>query len=315
MSYRSGSESRDHGNEKATTARSSNKTTSVNRSLRDALSPSPDASPRSPSPKRQRNRDRSRSPYRAQRAPNGGQKRRAQDDNRESSHRSGQRQFKVHYENDRQPYDEARNGHGNYGGRDPGSNRDQHGTRDRDDYNDNKRRRTRSRSPQRSRPGTSGGVPTQSRQHGVRFEREQAPSGWNVPAGQSNARDERHDGQSEHNQSTIRSILKPSVDGAVPADETSRWVSHRPHTSTASTNEISSATQNQTIAEGSEAEQAPLKDESTSIEERRKRREAIKAKYKSQATPLLVQALQQESAPASPLSQLGISDQRSERSG
>ena len=85
--------------------------------------------------------------------------------------------------------------------------------------------------------------------------------------------------------------------------------------SAASTNEISSAAQNQTIAEGLEAEQAPPKDESVSIEERRKRREAIKAKYKSQATPLLVQALQQESAPASPLSQLGISDQRSERSG
>jgi len=315
MSYRSGSEARDYGNEKATTARSSNKTTSVNRSLRDALSPSPDASPRSPSPKRQRNRDRSRSPYRAEKAPNGSQKRRAHDDNRETSHRSGQRQFKVHYENDRQSYDDGRNGHGSYGGRDLGSNRDQHSNRDRDDYNDNKRRRTRSRSPQRARPGTSGSGSTQSRQHGVRFEREQEPSGWDVPARQSNARDERHVGQSEHNQSTIRSILKFSVDGAVTANETSRWVSNKPRMSTALTNEISSAAQNQTIAEGLEAEQAPPKDESVSIEERRKRREAIKAKYKSQATPLLVQALQQESAPASPLSQLGISDQRSERSG
>ena len=33
-------------------------------------------------------------------------------------------------------------------------------------------------------------------------------------------------------------------------------------------------------------------DEATLIEQRRKRREAIKAKYRGQATPLLVQALQ-----------------------
>ncbi len=36
----------------------------------------------------------------------------------------------------------------------------------------------------------------------------------------------------------------------------------------------------------------PLVDEAALIEERRKRREAIKAKYKGQATPLLVQSLQ-----------------------
>lgn len=43
-------------------------------------------------------------------------------------------------------------------------------------------------------------------------------------------------------------------------------------------------------------------DEATLIEERRKRREAIKAKYKGSATPLLVQALQlgNESGPSSP---------------
>lgn len=43
-------------------------------------------------------------------------------------------------------------------------------------------------------------------------------------------------------------------------------------------------------------------DEATLIEERRKRREAIKAKYRGSATPLLVQALQLgiESGPSSP---------------
>jgi len=56
-------------------------------------------------------------------------------------------------------------------------------------------------------------------------------------------------------------------------------------------------------------------DEAALIEERRKRREAIKAKYRSQATPLLVQALHlgNDSGPATP----GAEDtgSRTERSG
>lgn len=69
------------------------------------------------------------------------------------------------------------------------------------------------------------------------------------------------------------------------------------------------------VEEPAKAPSAPV-DEVVSIEERRKRREAIKAKYKSQATPLLVQALQQDSAPASPSSHIATEDDvRSERSG
>ncbi|KAI9734682.1 MAG: U4/U6 small nuclear ribonucleoprotein prp4 [Cirrosporium novae-zelandiae] len=50
---------------------------------------------------------------------------------------------------------------------------------------------------------------------------------------------------------------------------------------------------------------ATLVDEAALIEERRKRREAIKAKYKNQATPLLVQALQpgNDSQPSTPRSE------------
>ena len=59
----------------------------------------------------------------------------------------------------------------------------------------------------------------------------------------------------------------------------------------------------------------PIIDETLSIEERRKRREAIKAKYKGQATPLLVQALQLGSAPGSPLSTEQTPVARSDRSG
>lgn len=56
-------------------------------------------------------------------------------------------------------------------------------------------------------------------------------------------------------------------------------------------------------------------DEASLIEERRKRREAIKAKYKGQATPLLVQALQlgNDSEAQTPMADTPVI--RSERSG
>ena len=51
-----------------------------------------------------------------------------------------------------------------------------------------------------------------------------------------------------------------------------------------------------------EAEPAPQLTEDELIEQRRKRREAIKAKYRNQQPPLLVQALEQNtlSAPSTP---------------
>jgi serine/threonine-protein kinase PRP4 len=56
-------------------------------------------------------------------------------------------------------------------------------------------------------------------------------------------------------------------------------------------------------------EPEPL-DEASLIEERRKRREAIKAKYKGQAPPLLVQALRLDNTPAteSPSTPMTTSD-------
>lgn len=60
---------------------------------------------------------------------------------------------------------------------------------------------------------------------------------------------------------------------------------------------------------------APVVDEAEAIEDRRRRREAIKAKYKGQAaTPLLVQALQSGNASASGSLQAGSATPRSEAS-
>jgi len=143
------------GQDKATTAPSSSKTTSVNRKLREALSPSPDASPRSPSPPYHRNRDRSRSPYRASRSPPGGWKRRRNEDSRENSYRPDARQHKRYHDEHRR-HDE-RQGSGRFGARDDVIRKDRGGEdhRDiRDDYG-SKRRRTRSPSPARPRRSRS----------------------------------------------------------------------------------------------------------------------------------------------------------------
>ena len=69
--------------------------------------------------------------------------------------------------------------------------------------------------------------------------------------------------------------------------------------------------------ESTNPEQEPI-DEATLIEERRKKREAIKAKYRGQATSLLVQALQLDSTPASTSASTptpDVSGNRSPKSG
>lgn len=153
MSHRSASGAGSR-QDKATTAPSSSTTTSVNRRLREALSPSPDASPRSPSPTHSRARDRSRSPYRASRSPSGAWKRRRNDDLREDSYRTDSRQHRRHYDDQRRNDD--RQSSGRYDAREDTTRKDQGGHDNRDSHNEygSKRRRTRSPSPP-SRPRRS----------------------------------------------------------------------------------------------------------------------------------------------------------------
>jgi len=131
--------------EKATTALPSAKGTSVNRRLREQLSPSPERSRTPSDTSRATSRDRSRSPYRASRYSRGEKRRRDDDDygNRHGydTHGPGRR-----YDDRRGRYDDdygrdGHDGHLNYDDR-----------RDRDHY-ESKRPRTRSRSPSyRDRP-------------------------------------------------------------------------------------------------------------------------------------------------------------------
>ena len=71
---------------------------------------------------------------------------------------------------------------------------------------------------------------------------------------------------------------------------------------------------NQTSSHNLQA-MAPVVEDTISIEERRKRREAIKAKYKDQPTPLLVQAVQHGDHADSPTTSRPISTANSSRSG
>lgn len=135
-------------NEKATTALPSAKSTSVNRKLRDALSPSP--APLSPSPSATaRSRDRSRSPYRSEGASRG-EKRRRTDDYSRGSTRADTRRFKVHYEDASDHRNGGRrDGHNDIDRGQSWNTKASYDDRDeRDRYRD-KRPRTRSRSPAR----------------------------------------------------------------------------------------------------------------------------------------------------------------------
>ena len=108
-----------------------------------------------------------------------------------------------------------------------------------------------------------------------------------------------------------------SVRKYAPTHPLYRALANTDASTSSSTGEFDALSADTHIPEG--APEAPAMDEATLIEERRKRREAIKAKYRGSATPLLVQALQlgNQSGPPSPstsISKLDDSEQRSSRS-
>ena len=83
------------------------------------------------------------------------------------------------------------------------------------------------------------------------------------------------------------SIAKPNTDRAPDKYVSGRWF-----LSLADSVPISTSVNGSTVGQDARVSvENPLVDEAALIEERRKRREAIKAKYKGQETPLLVQAL------------------------
>lgn len=305
------------GSEKANTSTNLIREPAVDSHSRNRISISRSRSPeKSPEPYRPSgpSRDGSRSPFRA----STGSKRRPNDDHYDRT-RNDPRRFKVRYEDSRQ--------------RDRGSGRLAFGGIDRrnnltqdlpyvDDRRAGGRRQIRFQLEEDDRPShyrgrsriddpsDGGSGPSSNRTCGVHAEsryregREKPPSkqsvsdrGYNpIATAQTKQNAETNDIQIQHSTSDgVPSFANKSAK-YVPTSRT--WVC---------TDETSNSETLEPVSNGADdsvkAAQAQL-DEAVLIEERRKKREAIKAKHRGHATPMLVQALKLEntSNPATPKS-------------
>ena len=297
--------------EKATTAIVSKKGNSVDRPFRTSVSVSRSPSPiRSPRP--HKSRADSRSPYREAR----GVKRLVEDDHYDRL-RNDPRHFMVRYE------DHVQGSRSNTRGSYPDSNRPDEPDRG-SRYEDqdlhgrlrDKRPRIRSRSP----------VYGRSRREGARM--------YNL--GDNRDRHRREQGDKGHRESQSRFAREQSVSDRGHSPVATAQLTREAETRTNQIQRIdtSAGERNNSSAEyvpsslgrhfadrkiDSTAEKIAANadnvrqpastqptDEATLIEERRKRREAIKARHRGQATPLLVQALALDpvSAPTTPKASL-----------
>ncbi|KAI9704332.1 MAG: U4/U6 small nuclear ribonucleoprotein prp4 [Candelina mexicana] len=243
-------------------------------------------------------RDRSRSPYRHR--PPHGEKRRRDDESYPEQDRSDPRRFKVHYED--RSLGASHRPRVSYADLDRSDTLDNslryndRGFRDR--YH--KRARTRSRSPPRPvRQAYPDGRHDHSRSHDVRNGRSQKDRGGRGYGGYGGyggvgGSSGRHMGeQSVSERGKLPVPTENSRQEAEPKD--GDFKQETPLPDVGKPQEPSRTTANDAEAQQNKSADpiaAPSVDEATLIEERRKRREAIKAKYKGQATPLLVQALQ-----------------------
>ena len=296
--------------EKATKALASNNGTSVDRPFRKRISVSRSPSPIR-SPIRNKSRTESRSPYRESR----GAKRLPVDDHYDRS-RNDPRRFKVRYED--QP------GGGRSRGRDHYHDANRSGRSLGNAYRDangrprDARQKTRSRSPghtrtpqsdhdihtAKSRGGrghrenwheTSNGVYHESRS---KLSKEQSVSDRghsSVAAAQLKHHAESNNNQTQHADDSLEKS-EPSRAKYVPLCLCKR---------SANDSSCSNILDDGTGANGAiQLQDTQPLDEAALIEERRKKREAIKAKHRGQATPMLVQALalDSKSAPSTPRS-------------
>jgi serine/threonine-protein kinase PRP4 len=259
---------------------------------------------RSPSASSRRglnDRLRSRSPYRDENARTG-DKRPRSSNHYHASANSDSRRFKVHYEKEKENThrDIGQLPRGKTGGIDQG--RLTHQARD-----DGRLSRSDVDLPVRhERGGPAGRTPAGSREVGLSYQDsrfEKANSAFSTKASSS--------AQSTHNQ---HSESKPSTQPATQEPQKERYVSlisrqpcialhDLPETwSCVSTDQCASRDENEKSTNDVEVELVPQLTEDELIEQRRKKREAIKAKYRSQQPPLLVQALEQSthSTPSTP---------------
>ena len=296
--------------EKATTALVSNNGTSVDRPFRKRISVSRSPSPIR-SPRRKRSRTESRSPYRENR----GAKRLPLDDHYDRS-QDDPRRFKVRYED--------RPGGGRLRGSDHHYDTDLsnrglgHDYRDTNGRPRSTRPRIRSRSPDNSR--------TQHSNHERRREKSRSRQGYRdywLQSGkgghnESQSKLSKEQSVSDRGHSSVAaaqlkrhaesqiyqtqhlddSVEKPSSTIAkygplYPCGEMTDWV---PKSSGLGGSPVET--------EASQLQETQPLDEAALIEERRKKRKAIKAKHRGQSTPMLVQALalDSKSAPSTPRS-------------
>jgi serine/threonine-protein kinase PRP4 len=206
------------------------------------------------SPTTRDRRSRSRSPYRASR----GEKRRREDNVERNRPRQDPRTFHVRYEDDR-------------------DDRSRYSSHDRHDSKrlrlSRSRSRSRSRSPYRHTPKKAREEQIDNSRH-----REAISS-----TGESTRRNP-FDTTDRSSKSREKSERSSADQPKAPREELPRLV-----TPTTASSQPNPASEN-VVAEDVEQDKGVV-DEAVLIEERRKRREALKNKYRGQATPLLVQAL------------------------
>ena len=294
--------------EKATTSLDEPKGTSVDRQSRKHASMSRSPSPIR-SPTRPRSRNTSRSPYRESR----GSKRPVDDDHYDRS-RNDPRRFKVRYE-DRPSSGRGKEHPLQHDLERSGAtiSRQTHEDRGANGYSHNERQHRRSRSPLRNnrdhqknhsksfRSGRMESQPWQKhndRTHGEsrsKLSRQQSVSdrGQTLIAAAHLKRDaESKNNQTRHVDNGVNFSNLPAkyvLDLVHRCSADNNWYSREGATS-AMVEETTQTANDESV------------DEATLIEERRKRREAIKAKHKGEATPSLIQALalDNRSAPSTP---------------
>ncbi|KAI1938177.1 U4/U6 small nuclear ribonucleoprotein prp4 [Ophidiomyces ophidiicola] len=259
---------------KATTSQTSLNGIIVDRNIRnDAHSPKSSGSVGKSS---RREVSRSRSPYRSSR----GEKRRR--DDYEYDRGSRRTTLASRYDDKYHSKSDSRRNRRSYYDHDRSDSYDRHRLSYNDDYDrrSEKRPRTRSRSPYYE----SRKQKRYADDHDRRIEGQGPPSG---PAeGRLN-----REGRRLSSEQSVSERGKPSISAQTSRQETEHRGTQMQQTSAAqpsASNGITACGDNTTR---DEAAHEPI-DDTALIEQRRKRREAIKAKYRGQATPLLVQALQ-----------------------
>lgn len=282
--------------EKATTATVSKQGNSVDRSFRTRVSVSRSPSPIR-SPRRHKSRTDSRSPYREVR----GAKRLFDDDHYDRS-RNDPRRFRVRYEEHPQRSRSIAHGHNHDSNRSDGPYMGlRYEEKDASGRLQDKQPSMRSRSPMHGHSRRRGAPEHHAGESRDHPRREHGDRGYR----ESQSRLSREQSVSDRGHSPVAAaqlkreaetrtnqIQRVDISAGVRMDSSAEYVPSSLGPQFADGKNDSTAEKLGTNADGTtQPRSTQPADEATLIEERRKRREAIKARHRGQATPILVQAL------------------------